>query len=77
MDDDSRRRVARSPLDRVLRYVGLIAGLLLGGQVGVWIAESRGGDNRGSLAVFMAAVVGGLLFIVTPYFTIGLYARLR
>ncbi|HLT18649.1 MAG TPA: hypothetical protein VKZ96_04250 [Thermomicrobiales bacterium] len=76
MSSDNSRRVARSPRDRVIRYVGLLIGIFVGWQIG---ARVGGGsfDSWGPTALFFAAVIGGLAFIASPYVVLGTIRWLR
>ena len=73
-----RARQANSAWGRVLRYVGLIAGIYVGWTIGVRLTpeEAVGGDVYG-YPIIIAASVGALLFLLTPYLTIGILSRLR
>jgi uncharacterized protein YacL len=77
MNADKRRKVARSPRDRVLRYIGLAIGLFLGWQLGVRISGGGTFDEWGPSALLFAALFGALLFIIAPYVTVGIGQRIR
>ncbi|MEX1158598.1 MAG: TRAM domain-containing protein [Thermomicrobiales bacterium] len=77
MHDDTRRRVARSPLDKALRYAGLLIGALIGWQIGSEIGHAQDDGNWAAYAFLSAAFVGALLFIIAPYVTVGLFRWLR
>lgn len=77
MNDDSRRRIARSPLDRALRYVGLVIGALIGWQIGSEVGNAQDSSRWAVYAVLSACMVGALFFIVAPYATVGLFRWLR
>src|SRR5690606_25304597 len=77
VNDKTRRQVARSPRDRVLRYIGLGLGLLLGWQIASRVAEALDAGESFMWSVFGAAVVAGLLFIIAPYVTVGFFTWLR
>ena len=72
-----RRHVARSPLDRALRYVGLVLGVIVGWQVGARIGDSNGAGNWGIYALVSAMTVGGIGFVIAPYVTVRLVRWLR
>ncbi len=72
-----RARKANSPLGRVLRYVGLILGIYIGWNIGLFLApDDAGADNLG-YPIIMSSALGALFFLLTPYLTIGAFARLR
>lgn len=77
MHDDSRRKIARSPLDRALRYVGLVIGALIGWQIGSDVGHARDESNWAAYAILLALVIGALFFIIAPYVTVGLIRWLR
>ena len=77
MHNDSGRRIARSPLDRALRYVGLVIGALIGWQIGSEVGDAQDDTHWAVYAIFVASVFGGLFFIVAPYATVGLFSWLR
>jgi len=65
LDRRSRAERANSPAGRLLRYSGLLLGVLLGWQIGLSVAaSSQAGDVY---PVFIAALLGALGFLVTPY----------
>ena len=76
-DDGSRRRIARSPLDRALRYVGLALGALIGWQIGSEIGKAQDDGNSIVYGLLGACFAGALLFIIAPYVTVGLFRWLR
>jgi uncharacterized protein YacL len=69
--------VARTPRDRALRYVGLILGALIGWGIGALLGDLQESSNQALISGFFAAVLGGLMFIIMPYLTVGLFTRLR
>jgi uncharacterized protein YacL len=77
VQNDSRRQIARSPLDRALRYVGLVLGALIGWQIGSEIGKTQEGTHWAVYASALAAAVGGVFFIIAPYATVGLFRWLR
>lgn len=77
MSSDNSRKVVRSPLARMLRYIGLLVGAFIGWQVGARVAGGTEANEWGPLALLFGAICGGLLFIVTPYVVLGSINRLR
>ncbi len=77
MQNDSQRRIARSPLDRALRYVGLVLGALIGWQIGSEIGDTQEGTHWAVYAIVLACAIGGVFFIIAPYVTVGLFRWLR
>lgn len=74
----SKRHVARTPLDRALRYFGLFLAGLIGWQVGARLGGA-GDDSEqwGFYALFMAMLFGGIGFIIAPYITVRFFRWLR
>jgi len=68
--EGSSRKVARSPLDRALRYIGLFLGLLVGWQVGARVSDSKSPDQWGVYALVFALALGGIGWIIAPYVTV-------
>jgi uncharacterized protein YacL len=77
VQDDSRRRIARSPLDRALRYIGLVLGALIGWQIGSEIGHTQDEAHWAVVAMIFTAAFGGIFFIIAPYVTVGLFSWLR
>jgi uncharacterized protein YacL len=77
LSNTSRREVARSPLDRVLRYIGLVLGAIVGWVVGSSLSDSYDQGNRRIYALFFAMMIGGIGFVIAPYITIRLVRWLR
>lgn len=77
MTDSPRRQVARSPRDRVLRYLGLGLGLLLGWQIGTRFGEALDDVDTLLMSITGAAVLAGIFFIIAPYVTIRFFTWLR
>jgi uncharacterized protein YacL len=77
LSDSTRRQVARSPRDRVLRYIGLGLGVLIGWLIGAEIGQRQDPDADLLYALIGAAVLGGVLFIITPYLTVTFFDWLR
>lgn len=71
------RRIARSPRDRVLRYIGLGLGALIGWQLGQSVGETQESEPAILIAMLGAAVLGGIGFIIAPYVTVRLFGWLR
>ncbi|HEX5165971.1 MAG TPA: TRAM domain-containing protein [Thermomicrobiales bacterium] len=76
-DGDPQGRIGRSPFDRVLRYVGLVIGGLIGWQIGSEIGGTQEDVHWAAYAALIACVLGGIAFIITPYVTVGLFRWLR
>ncbi len=77
MSTENPRSVARSPRDRILRYCGLLVGIFVGWQLGARISGGTNSDNWGPLALLLAAITGGLAFILAPYVILGTVRWLR
>lgn len=78
MPDRHRRfQQANSPLGRTLRYIGLLVGILIGWQIGVWLRPVGPTADRYGFPVILAAALGALFFLVTPYLTLGFINWLR
>lgn len=71
------RRVARSPLDRALRYLGFFLGAIVGWQVGARVGDRSQPDQWGLYALAFALILGGICFIIAPYVTVRLVRWLR
>lgn len=76
-DRHSRLKRTNSPLGRVLRYVGLLIGIVAGWQLGALLRPSEPGAERYGLPMLLAAGIGALLFLITPYVTLGFFGWLR
>jgi uncharacterized protein YacL len=74
---NQRRRIARSPRDRIMRYIGLVLGLIIGWQIGDAIGQNQKSDPRLLIALLGAAVTGGVFFIIAPYVTVRFFTWLR
>ena len=75
LDRRARMERANSPIGRLLRYTGLLIGVLLGWQVGLYFAMTT---EAGQIyPVFVAALLGALGFLVTPYAVFGLIDMLH
>jgi uncharacterized protein YacL len=69
--------VARSQLDRILRYVGFFLGLIVGWQVGARVGDSDNSDQWALYALVFAMAFAGIGFIIAPYITVRLASWLR
>ncbi len=75
LDRRARAERANSPGGRLLRYGGLLLGVLLGWQIGLYFATT---SQAGQVyPVFVAALMGALGFLVTPYAVFGLIDTLH
>jgi uncharacterized protein YacL len=72
-----RARQANSPWGRMLRYVGLILGIYLGWNLGVFFRSDEPGSDLYGYPIVIAASLGALFFLLTPYLTIGAFSRIR
>jgi uncharacterized protein YacL len=61
----------------VLRYIGLIAGVFFGWLIGAEIGRQQDDQAQLLYALGSAALLGGLLFILTPYVTVRFFNWLR
>ncbi|MFW6074649.1 MAG: PIN/TRAM domain-containing protein [Chloroflexota bacterium] len=77
MHEHASRSTARSPRDRVIRYIGLALGGFIGWQFGVWLTQSGEPQEWGPVALLFGAVIGGIFFIIAPYVVSGTIVRLR
>lgn len=77
MNDKPKRQIARSSLDRVTRYIGLVVGALFGWELGSRIADASTEQPRSSVQILFATAFGGLAFIVAPYVTVKFFRWLR
>lgn len=77
MSSEKSRQVARSTSARILRYVGLIVGTFIGWQIGARVAGGSDSTDWGPIALFSAAIGGGMLFIITPYVVLATFNGLR
>lgn len=66
---------ANTPVGRLLRYAGLLIGVLLGWQIGLYFAATT--DAGQVYPVFVAALLGALGFLSTPYLVFGLIDTLQ
>jgi uncharacterized protein YacL len=72
-----RARQANSVWGRILRYGGLILGIYLGWSLGIEVRPDDSGEDPYGYPVIMAASLGALFFMLTPYLTIGIFSRMR
>ena len=77
MDDKPRRQVARTPLDHLLRYIGLLLGLIVGWQIGARIGNADDPAAWGLYALLGATLFGGIGFVIAPYVTVRFARWLR
>ena len=75
--EDTNREVARTSTARVLRYAGLLVGAFIGWQIGARLGRGSEANDWGPIALFFAAIGGGLLFIATPYIVLATLNGLR
>lgn len=73
----SRNRRIDSALGRTLRYIGLLAGIVIGWQAGLAMADDSAGSNRDSYALLLAVTLGALFFLISPYVTLEFFSWLR
>lgn len=79
-DQQERRNGMNSLLGRILRVLGLIIGAIVGWEAGVNTRLPELPALRGDWPIYpalFAAVLGLLLFVVTPHLTIGLFGWFR
>ncbi len=76
LSDDS-RQIARSTSARLLRYFGLLVGAFIGWQLGARFAGGEDANAWGPMALFGAAVGGGVFFISAPYLVLATVGGLR
>ena len=76
---DRRERAARanSAIGRILRYVGLVVGIVAGWQIGSHLRPIDPLPDRYGFPVLFAAALGALLFLAGPYLTLGFFSWLR
>ncbi|HET7035931.1 MAG TPA: PIN domain-containing protein [Thermomicrobiaceae bacterium] len=72
-DRRSRAQRTRTPLGRALRYVGLLVGIVIGWGIGSSWHPSPIEQVPLGFPLFLAALLGALLFLVTPYITLGIF----
>lgn len=76
-DRRDRMQRANSTLGRVLRYVGLIVGIVVGWQIGQRFRPETPFSDYYGFPVLLAAALGALLFLAAPYVTLGFFGWLR
>ncbi|HVX29111.1 MAG TPA: PIN domain-containing protein [Nitrolancea sp.] len=64
-------------LSRVLRYTGLVIGIAGGWELGSYLQPNDVSSNFKGYPLLFAAGIGALLFLVTPYFTVGFFKWLN
>ena len=74
---ERRTRLANTTWGRILRYVGLIVGVVAGWNLGIRMRPEDAGADDLSYPLVIATSLGALLFLLTPYLTIGIFSRLR
>jgi uncharacterized protein YacL len=72
-----RARQANTTWGRILRYVGLIAGIFVGWNIGLIFSTEETGPDAYGIPIIISASLGALLFLLTPYLTIGIFSRLK
>jgi uncharacterized protein YacL len=72
-----RARRVNTSVGRVLRYVGLIVGIVIGWNLGVAYRPNEPGTDWYGYPLLMGSSLGALFFLLTPYLTIGLVSWLR
>jgi uncharacterized protein YacL len=74
---EARTQRANRTIGRVLRYVGLIAGIVIGWNLGLTMRPAEPDADHVVFPLLVASALGALLFIAMPYLTLGLYSWLR
>ncbi len=64
-------------LSRVLRYTGLVIGIAGGWEIGAYLQPNDASSEFKGYTLLFAAGFGALLFLVTPYFTVGFFKWLH
>ncbi len=64
-------------LSRVLRYTGLVVGIAGGWELGSYLQPNDVSSDFKGYPLFFAAGLGALLFLITPYFTVGFFKWLH
>lgn len=75
-DRKARQERANTPLGRLLRYLGLVLGLLIGWAIGAALDQLNAMQHPGPYTVMAAAALGALGFLTTPYIVFWLFDRL-
>jgi uncharacterized protein YacL len=60
-------------LARALRYIGLVIGIVGGWELGSYLQPTVSSSNSQGYPLLFAAAIGALLFLVTPYLTLGFF----
>lgn len=76
---DRRDRVhrANSTLGRILRYLGLIVGIIVGWNLGARLRPEDPLADYHGLPILFAASIGAIFFLSAPYITLGVFTWLR
>ncbi|HEX3721559.1 MAG TPA: PIN domain-containing protein [Nitrolancea sp.] len=69
----SRESYGNPGLARALRYVGLVIGIVGGWEFGSYLQPSGSSTDSQGYPLLFAAAVGALLFLMTPYLTLGFF----
>ncbi len=64
-------------LSRALRYGGLIVGIIGGWEIGSYLQPNASSTNVQGYPILFAAALGALLFLASPYITMGLFGWLH
>jgi len=64
-------------LARAMRYIGLVVGIIGGWELGSYLQPSAASTDVQGYPLLFAAAVGALLFLVTPYLTLGFFRWLH
>ena len=62
-----------SSLARTMRYIGLVVGIIGGWELGSFLQPNAPSTDVQGYPLLFAAAVGALLFLVTPYLTLGFF----
>ncbi|MDI3338903.1 MAG: twitching motility protein PilT [Sphaerobacter sp.] len=76
-DRRGRAQRANSTPGRILRYLGLLLGIVVGWQLGTRLRPEGPVADYYGMPVLFAAAVGAILFLAAPYITLGFFAWLR
>jgi uncharacterized protein YacL len=74
---DRRDTLVSGPIGRIVRYAGLILGIVIGWNLGVALRPSDSGADWYGYPIVLAASLGALMFIGMPYLTLGAFTWLR
>jgi uncharacterized protein YacL len=72
---ESRSRVPQGnpSLARALRYIGLVVGIIGGWEIGSFFQPNASSTDSQGYPLLFAAAFGALLFMATPYLTLGFF----